>query len=107
MFGNLGELAGMMKNLQNIQSQAKKMKEELAALEITGRSSCGQVEVTMSGDMILKKVSISPELVALNNHVLVQTSVHEAVANAMSQVKQAAASRLSAATGGMNLPGLF
>lgn len=107
MFGNLGELAGMMKNFQNIQSKMKQMKEDLSQLEVVGRSSCGQVEVILSGDMNLKNVSITPAMAAVNNNTLLEASVSEAVASALMQVKAEAASRLSEATGGVKLPGIF
>lgn len=106
MFGNLGELAGMMKNFQNIQSNMKRMKEELAELEITGKSNCGQVDIILSGDMHLKHVKISPEITALNDHAALEFAVSEALTSALAQLKAEAARRLSEATGGIKIPGL-
>lgn len=96
----------MMKNFQNIQEKAQKMKEELTHLELTGRSSCGQVEVTVSGDMAVKKVSITPAMTSCGNNEVLQIAVHEAMASALAQAKAEAAKRISEATGGLNIPGL-
>ena len=50
MFGNLGEMAGLMKKFGEIQKNMKKMKEDLAAIEVAGKNAAGQVEVVVSGD---------------------------------------------------------
>ncbi len=105
MFGNLGELAGLMKNFQNLQARMKEMKEELSQLELTGRSCNGELEITLSGDMNPKKVTVSPTLLSRNDPAAVEEAVYEALSSALSQVKAEAAGRLSEATGGLKIPG--
>ena len=106
MFGNLGEMAGLMKKFGEIQKNMKKMKEEMSALEVPGKNATGQVEALVSGDFILKKLSISPALAEMKDAALLEAAVSEAVNNALMQAKAESAKKLSAVTGGLSIPGL-
>ena len=48
----------MVKNLKNIESQMKTMKEELANLEVTGSAGGNMVQVTLNGQFEVKAVKI-------------------------------------------------
>ncbi len=106
MFGSLGEMAGLMKKFGEIQSNMKKMQAELSALELTGTSHSGLVSVLMSGDMMVKKVTLSDAASGADKSTL-EVAIQEAVASAMSQIKAEGAKRLQDATGGIKIPGLF
>ena len=106
MFGNFGEMAGLMKKFGEIQKNMKKMKEELSAIEVTGKNATGQVEVLVSGDFCLKKVFIAPALAEMKDASILESAVFEAVNNALLQAKTESARKLSEATGGINIPGL-
>lgn len=103
MFGQLGELAGLMKKMGEMQSKMKKIKQELEELNVTGCSSSGSVQITISGDMSnVKNVHISEGL----SHAELEIAVREAVANVINNAKMESAKRLSEATGGMDLSAL-
>jgi len=105
MFGDLGKMASLMKNLQGLKANMEKMKAEMAGREYAA-SSCGsQVTAVVSGDLVLKQLLISPEIFRTGDAVLLRDAVVEAVNSAINQAKCDAAGRLSEATGGMNIPG--
>ena len=105
MFGELGKMAALMKNLQGLKENMEKMKAEMAEREYAA-SSCGsQVTAVVSGDLVLKQLLISPEIMKTGDTALLRDAVVEAVNSAITQAKIDAASRLSDAAGGMNVPG--
>lgn len=100
MFGQLGELAGLMKRMGEMQSKMKKIKKDLEELNVTGSSSNGAVQITISGDMsAVKNVHISGDMSTSEMEI----AVGEAVANVINNAKMESAKRLSEATGGMDL----
>ncbi len=105
MFGNLGEMANMMKQAKNIKNNLKSTQEELARAEYTGRSSDGAIEVLVSGDMMIKKVTISPE--STENVAILESLVTAAVNDALTNAKLAAQAKMKELTGGLDIPGLF
>ena len=105
MFGSLGEMAGLMKKFGEMQSNMKKMQAELAQIEVKGTSHSNLVEVEMSGDMIVRKVTIASAALSPDNKDILEASVQEAIASALQQVKMEGAKRLADVTGGIKLPG--
>ena len=103
MFGQLGELAGLMKRMGEMQSKMKQIKKDLEQLSVTGSSRDGAVQITISGDMsVVKNVHIVENLPASD----LEIAVGEAVANVINNAKMESAKRLSEATGGMDLSAL-
>ncbi len=109
MFGNLAEMAGLMKKVQEMQKSVKKMQDEMASVELSGKSQGSQVEVVMGGDMRVRRVCVNPACLALNDAAVLESAIQEAVNSAVTQVKAETAKRLSVATGGLSdgFPGLF
>ena len=107
MFGNLGEMAGLMKKFGEIQKNMKKMKEELAETVLTGKDPTGKVEVQMTGDLTVKEVHIDPSLLSGGDIPMLETACTSAVQDALKQFKDVSAAKLSEATGGLSLPGLM
>lgn len=103
MFGQLGELAGLMKKMSEMQSKMKQIKKDLENLSVTGSSRNGAVQITISGDMsVVRNVHIADGLPAAEMEI----SVKEAVENVLNNAKMESAKRLSEATGGMDLSAL-
>lgn len=106
MFGNLGEMAGLMKKFSEIQKNMKQMKEDLARTEITAKDPEGKVEIMLTGDLNVQHVRIDPKLVASGNPALVEAACAAAFQDALIQFKTVSAKKISDATGGLNIPGL-
>jgi DNA-binding YbaB/EbfC family protein len=55
-----GQIAGLMKQAQQMQEKMKKAQEELANLEVHGQAANGLVQVTISGKHEVKRIKIDP-----------------------------------------------
>ena len=60
MFGNLGEMANLIKKAKDIQKNMAALKEEMARSEFSASSADQEVVVVVSGDFQIKSVKISP-----------------------------------------------
>ncbi len=65
-----GQLAGLMKQAQQMQENMKKMQEQLALIEVEGQSGAGLVKVTMTCKNDVRRVSIDPSLLADDKDML-------------------------------------
>ncbi|MBL0927976.1 MAG: YbaB/EbfC family nucleoid-associated protein [Phycisphaerales bacterium] len=54
----MGAIAGLLKNKERIRETAAKVKERLAATEVTGAAGGGAVKVTISGSLRVTRVEI-------------------------------------------------
>ena len=103
MFGQLGELAGLMKKMSDMKSKMAQVKKDLEQLSVTGSSSNGAVQITISGDMsVVKNVHVAENMSASD----MESAIGEAVANVINNAKMESARRLSDVTGGMDLSSL-
>ena len=98
-----GQLAGLMKQAQQMQENMKKMQEQLATLEVEGQSGAGMVKVVMTCKHDVKRVTIDPSLLADDKDML-EDLVAAAVNDAVRKVEATTQEKIGALTGGMNLP---
>jgi DNA-binding YbaB/EbfC family protein len=98
-----GQLAGLMKQAQQMQENMKKMQEQLATLEVEGQSGAGMVKVVMTCKHDVKRVAIDPSLLADDKDML-EDLVAAAVNDAVRKVEATTQEKMGALTGGMNLP---
>lgn len=105
----------MMQQAQNIQKKLKKTQEELASLEISGESAGGSVKVICDGLGKFKSIKLSPEAINPENPSSVDSEtvemMEDIIAAAIQQASDKASAqmeeKMKAATGGINIPGLF
>jgi len=95
VFGNLGDMAGMMKKAMDMQKQMKRIKDELSRARYEGVS--GEAKVVVNGEMDVLEITAGSGSVK---------DIKEAVNRALRSAKEDAAKKLGAATGGMDIPGL-
>ena len=67
---NKGQLAGLMKQAQDMQDNMKKAQDELGHIEVSGESGAGLVKVTMTCKHEVKRVTIDPSLLAEDKDML-------------------------------------
>ncbi len=101
MFGNLGEMAGLMKKAKDMQKNMKVAQEEIANMEARAESGGGLVEAIVGGDMSLKKICIKSECLA--DKETLEDLVLAAVNNALNDMKAQSQEKLSKVTGGLDL----
>lgn len=94
----------MMRQAQRMQAQLQKIQEELETLTVEGSAGGGVVKVVMNGKQVVESVAIEPE--AAEDVELLQDLVAAAFNDATNKTQELAASKMSAITGGMNIPGL-
>ena len=77
-----GQLAGLMKQAQQMQDNMRKMQEQLANVEVEGQSGAGMVKVVMTCKHDVKRISIDSSLVGDDREMLedlVAAAVNDAV----------------------------
>ena len=65
-----GQLAGLMKQAQQMQENMRKLQEQLATIEVEGQSGAGLVKVVMTCKHDVKRVSIDPSLLGDDKDML-------------------------------------
>ena len=101
-----GQLAGLMRQAQQMQDKLKKAQDALAELTVEGQSGSGLVKVVMTGKHQLRSVTIDPSLMTTDpdDRETLQDLITAAINEAVNKVEAESNSRMSAATAGMPLP---
>jgi nucleoid-associated protein EbfC len=94
----------MMKQAQQMQAQMEKAQQRLAEETVEGSAGGGVVTVTMSGDLEIKALVISKDVVDPDDVEGLQEVVLSAVKDAMEKAKALQQERMGAITGGLQLP---
>ena len=100
---NKGQLAGLMKQAQNMQDNLKKAQEELGNIEVEGESGAGLVKVVMTCKHDVRRVAIDPSLVGDDKDML-EDLVAAAFNDAVRRAEAVSQEKMSAITAGMPLP---
>jgi nucleoid-associated protein EbfC len=98
-----GQLAGFMKQAQQMQENLKKAQEEIAAMEVEGQSGAGMIKVVMTGRHDVKRVSIDPSLMNDDKDML-EDLIAAAVNDAVRRVEAATQEKMGGLTSGLGLP---
>lgn len=108
MFGNMGNMAGMMKKVQKLQADMAKLQEELKARTLEVSTGGGAVKVVVNGEKKIQSIKIAPTAVDPEDVEMLEDLVTAAVNEAMSKVDDMMAQEMGKLTGGLNLPpGMF
>jgi hypothetical protein len=98
-----GQLAGLMKQAQEMQENLKKAQEQIASMEIEGQAGAGMVKVIMTGRHDIKRVSIDSSLMSDDKEML-EDLVAAAVNDAVRKVESTTQEKMSGVTSGLPLP---
>jgi len=98
-----GQLAGLMKQAQQMQENLKKAQEEIAQMEIEGQAGAGMVKVVMTGRHDVKRVSIDPSLMGDDKDML-EDLIAAAVNDAVRRVEAMTQEKMGGLASGMGLP---
>jgi len=97
------QLAGLMKQAQQMQDNMKKAQEELAAIEVEGQSGAGLVKVLINCRNDVRRITIDPSLLADDKDML-EDLVAAAVNDALRKAEQTSQEKMSSITAGLPLP---
>jgi DNA-binding YbaB/EbfC family protein len=97
-------LAGLMKQAQQMQDKMQEMQAKLELLLVEGSSGAGMVAMTLNGKGEMKKVRIDPKLADPAETEMLEDLLVAAHADAKRKIEQVAAEEMQKMTGGLNLP---
>ena len=109
MMRGMGNMQGMMKQVQKMQKEMAEAQELLNKTEFTGKATNELVKAVFTGDRRMKDIQINEEVVDPDNIEMLQDLVVAAVNEALRQVDEANSSVMNKLTGGIGggMPGLF
>jgi hypothetical protein len=96
----------MMRQIQQMQSRLAKAQEELNGLTAEGSAGGGAVKITLTGNLQLQSVKISPEVIDPDDVEMLEDLLTAAFNEALQKAQALQSQRMSGLTSGMNLPGL-
>lgn len=96
----------MMKQAQEMQKRLAQVQDEIANSVSEASVGGGAVTATVTGGTRLTDIQIDPEVVDPEDVEMLQDLVMAAVNEAIESAQQEAEKKMSAITGGLNIPGL-
>jgi len=99
---NLGQL---MKQAQAMQAKMTEMQAQLEAVEVTGVSGGGMVELTLNGKGDVKRIKLDKAVVDPADVEVLEDLIVAAFNDARAKVNAHAEAEMQKLTGGLNLPG--
>jgi len=106
MFKGLGDMAGLLKQAQQMQSRMKEIQDRLAEARVEGAAGGGMVRVEVTGQQKVVSVTIDPSLLESNDAEMLSDLVAAATNDALDKSRELAKEATSELAGGMNIPGL-
>jgi len=98
-----GQLAGLMKQAQQMQDNMRKMQEQLALIEVEGQAGSGAVKVVMTCKHEVKRVSIDPSVMGDDKDML-EDLIALAMNDAVRKVEATSQEKMAGVTAGLPLP---
>jgi DNA-binding YbaB/EbfC family protein len=97
----------LLQQAQQMQAEMMKAQESLKDETVEASAGGGMVKVVMSGDLMLRELTISPDAIDPEDPELLQDMVTAAVNEALRAAQELASSKLGGITGGLpGMPGL-
>ncbi len=107
MSGAFGDMGNLLKQAQEMQRQMDKVKAELSKETVLGTGGGGVVKVSVNGDGEVLSLEINEEVIGSGDKAMIEDLVLAALRDGIGQALRMRQERLSAITGGLNLPGMF
>lgn len=102
--GQLGDMAGMMKKAQEMQTKMGEMQEELHNIMVVGEAGAGLVKATASAKGDLKALDIDPSIFNSDDKEVVEDLILAAVKDAQAKAADRAQEEMGKLTEGLGLP---
>lgn len=97
-------LAGMMKQVQEMQAKAAQMQERLADMDIEGQAGAGMVKITLSGKGEARQATIDPAAIDPDDKEMLEDLVVAAINDARTKLDRIMEEEQQKLMGGMKLP---
>jgi nucleoid-associated protein EbfC len=102
--GQLGDMAKIMKQAQEMQSRMAEAQDRLDAIEVVGEAGAGLVRVTVTAKGALKRLSVDPSLFVPEEREMVEDLIVAAIQDAQARAAAAAQAEMGKLTEGLALP---
>ena len=102
--GQLGDMAKIMKQAQEMQARMADAQSRLDEIEVTGEAGAGLVTATATAKGALKRLSIDPSLFVPEEREVVEDLIVAAVQDAQARAATAAQAEMAKLTEGLDLP---
>ena len=102
--GGLGDMAGMMKKAQQMQTDMAALQEELHSVMVVGESGAGLVKATASAKGELKALDIDPSIFNGDDKEVVEDLILAAIKDAQGKASDKAQEEMAKLTEGLGLP---
>lgn len=99
-----GNMQAQMAQVQAMQRKMQEAQEKVSEMETTATAGGGAVEVTVTGDKMIKQITLKPEVVDPDDVEMLQDLVMVAVNEALRQMEEIAENEMSKVTGSLGLP---
>lgn len=102
--GQLGDMAKLMKQAQEMQSRLSDAQGRLDTIEVTGEGGAGLVTVRATAKGEVKGLSIDPSLFVPEEREVVEDLIVAAIQDAQARAAAAAQAEMAKVTDGLELP---
>ncbi|MFO1208220.1 MAG: YbaB/EbfC family nucleoid-associated protein [Amaricoccus sp.] len=102
--GQLGDMAKIMKQAQEMQTRMSDAQGRLDAIEVEGEAGAGLVKVTATAKGEVRRLSIDPSLFVPEEREVVEDLIVAAVRDAQARAIVAAQAEMAKVTEGLDLP---
>lgn len=101
-----GQLAGLMKQAQQMQENMQKMQAQLGSIEVEGQAGAGMVKVTMNCHYGVRRVAIDDSMLKdpANDKEMLEDLIAAALNDAVRRVESTRQEKMSGMTAGMPMP---
>jgi DNA-binding YbaB/EbfC family protein len=104
MFGQLGQLASLMKNLPKIREEMDKLQATIAAITVNADAGAGMVKVKVNGHFEVLRCEVTEELLKTNDREMIEDLIRAAINQAIRKARQTVAEETSKMATGLGLP---
>jgi DNA-binding YbaB/EbfC family protein len=102
--GALGDMAGMMKKAQEMQTRMGQLQDDMQNIMVVGESGAGLVKATCTAKGDLKSLDIDPSIFSDDNKEVVEDLIVAAIKDAQQKASDRAQQEMKELTDGLGLP---
>jgi len=104
MFKEIGQLAGLMRQLPRMKEELERLQQRLGQLTADGAAGGGMVKVRINGRMEVLSCSLSEEALHLNDREMLEDLIRAATNQALERARELVAEETGKMASGFGLP---
>lgn len=104
MFKGLGDMAGLMKQAQEMQTKMAEAQEKIADIEAEGEAGAGLVTCRVNGKGEVKALNIDPSIFSPDDKEVVEDLIIAALKDGKEKADAKSKAEMGKMTEGLNLP---